>query len=148
MSNDAIDYINRDIVNVKKEVEILSKLVRDGNGRPSLILQVETLSNKVEQIETSLQNGIDELKTSIQDYHIENAEKGKMTLSFKTAIVVAVIGSFTSLMLNYQSTQRPPTVPVDTYVAAQNMLNKKLDVLLAHQAEQAAAEAAPHYPTK
>ena len=30
--NTAIDYINRDIVNVKTELQTLSKLIRDGNG--------------------------------------------------------------------------------------------------------------------
>ena len=38
--NTAIDYINRDIVNVKTELQTLSKLIRDGNGQPSIMQQV------------------------------------------------------------------------------------------------------------
>ena len=30
--NTAIDYLNRDIVNIKNELQTLNKLVRDGNG--------------------------------------------------------------------------------------------------------------------
>ena len=45
--NTAIDYINRDIVNIKTELQGLSKLIRDGNGQPSLMQQVATLSSEI-----------------------------------------------------------------------------------------------------
>jgi hypothetical protein len=129
----AAEYINRDIEGIKKDLALLNKLVVHGNGQPSLILQVSDISTRVEQVEVSLATGIADLKDSIKDYHLENAEKGKMSLSFKTAIVVALIGSLTSLALNYQSANRPPTVNVDDYVVAQQTLNRKLDKLLAHE---------------
>ena len=49
--NTAIDYINRDIVNIKTELQGLSKLIRDGNGQPSLMQQVATLSSEIIHLE-------------------------------------------------------------------------------------------------
>ncbi len=61
MANDAIDYINRDIVNVKEELRTISKLVRDGNGQPSLMQQVTMLQSDIGRIEVELKLIIDQL---------------------------------------------------------------------------------------
>ena len=56
--NTAIDYVNRDIVSVKKDIEVLSKLIRDGNGTPSLIQQVTTLNIEMSVMQDDLRKGM------------------------------------------------------------------------------------------
>jgi len=51
MANDAIDYINRDIVNVKEELRTISKLVRDAKAQPSLMKQVNMFKSDIGRIE-------------------------------------------------------------------------------------------------
>ena len=52
--NTAIDYLNREIVNIKHDIEGLSKLIRDGNGSPSLIQQVTTLNIEMRNVQEEL----------------------------------------------------------------------------------------------
>ena len=52
--NTAIDYINRDIVNVKTELQTLSKLIRDGNGQPSIMQQVATMNLEMSLLKDEL----------------------------------------------------------------------------------------------
>lgn len=103
MANEAIDYINRDIVNVKKELETLNKLVRDGNGQPSLIQQVTVLTNKIEHVETNLQHELCAVKDGLESLKTEYLNRSKLSWQFKTAVLVALITSLTSIFINYQN---------------------------------------------
>lgn len=101
--NTAIDYLNRDIVNVKNEVTNLSKIVRDGNGQPSLVQQVVTLSNELKHLNEDLREEIKQLKEATHTCREISSEKDKISWQFKTAIFVAVISSFTSIILQLLS---------------------------------------------
>ena len=61
--NTAIDYINRDIVNIKNELQSLSKLIRDGNGQPSLMQQTATLSNELAHFELEFSKELENLRS-------------------------------------------------------------------------------------
>lgn len=98
--NTAIDYINKDIGNIKNELQTLNKLVRDGNGQPSLIQQVATISTNISHIETSLKESIHELKEAINLHYQYSVEKNKTSWQFKSAIWVALITSIASVMIN------------------------------------------------
>lgn len=128
-SNDAIDYINRDIVNVKNELQVLSKLVRDGNGQPSLIQQVNTISNRLDNVEMNLTKGISELKTSIEAHQKTIAEKSAVSWQLKVAILVACISSATSIYINWQDRTDHT---LDNKASIQS-LEKKLDTLIKGQ---------------
>lgn len=104
MANDAIDYINRDIVNVKEELRTISKLVRDGNGQPSLMQQVTMLQGDINRIEIDLKEQILNLQTSVENFRTKEKERNSLAWQFKTAIAVALISSFTSIYLHYTST--------------------------------------------
>ena len=101
MSNDAIDYINRDIVNVKEDLRTISKLVRDGNGQPSLIQQVTILQSDIGRIEIELKEQILNLQSSVDSFRAKEKERNTLNWQFKTAIGVALITSFTSVFLQY-----------------------------------------------
>lgn len=101
--NTAIDYLNRDIVNVKNEVANLSKIVRDGNGQPSLIQQVITVSNELKHLNEDLREEIKQLKETTHSCKQLSSEKDKLSWQFKTAIFVALISSFTSVILQILS---------------------------------------------
>lgn len=123
MGNEAIDYINRDIVNVKAELHTISKLVRDGNGQPSLIAQVTTLNSDMERLSSefkvelrNLQESVDGLKNSIN-------EKNALSWQFKTALILALITSFTSIFINYSSNKTEE----HTLIQAIEELNRKID---------------------
>lgn len=132
MPNDAIDYINRDIVNVKKELEVLNKLVRDGNGQPSLIQQVTTLSNRVQNVEVDLQHEMCELKDTVESFRQEILHRSKLSWQFKTAVLVALITSLTSIFINYQNNSaQSNTNQVEQ--AAIVELNAKLDKILSQK---------------
>jgi len=104
MANDAIDYINRDIVNVKEDLRTISKLVRDGNGQPSLMQQVTMLQSDIGRIEVELKEHILNLQTSVDGFRQKEKERNTLTWQFKTAIAVALISSFTSIYLHYMRT--------------------------------------------
>ena len=98
--NTVVDYINKDIVNIKNELQTLNKLVRDGNGQPSLMQQVTTISTNLNHIEASLKESIHELKEAINLHHQFSIEKNKTSWQFKSAIWVALITSIASVMIN------------------------------------------------
>ena len=97
--NTAIDYINRDIVSIKNEVQNLSKLLRDGNGQPSIMQQVTTLSNDLVHLEGELKKDIYELRENITHCRHASSEKDKLSWQFKTAVLVALISSITSVLI-------------------------------------------------
>lgn len=109
MANDIIDYINRDIVNVKEELRTISKLVRDGNGQPSLMQQVTMLQGDINRIEIDLKEQILNLQTSVESFRSKEKERNSLAWQFKTAIAVALISSFTSIYLHYTSTNASDT---------------------------------------
>jgi hypothetical protein len=109
MANEAIDYINRDIVNVKEDIRTLSKLVRDGNGQPSLMQQVTMLQSDIGRIEVELKEQILNLQTSVDSFRQKEKERNTLTWQFKTAIAVALISSFTSIYLHYMRTDATST---------------------------------------
>lgn len=93
--NTAIDYINRDIVNVKTELQTLSKLIRDGNGQPSIMQQVATMNIEMSLLKTELHD----LKESIDCYVQGNAQRDVISWQFKAAVYVALISSVTTLIM-------------------------------------------------
>lgn len=99
--NSAIDYINRDIVNVKNELHTLSKLVRDGNGQPSLIQQVAGLNSKVEGIEHTLTQELDSLHAKVAACKALHSGKEEMPWQYRSAIIVALITSLTSIIIHF-----------------------------------------------
>lgn len=105
MANEAIDYINRDIVNVKEDLRTISKLVRDGNGQPSLMQQVTTLQGDINRIEIDLKEQILNLQSSVDNFRAKEKERNTLAWQFKTAIAVALISSFTSIYLHYMRTE-------------------------------------------
>jgi hypothetical protein len=98
--NTAIDYINRDIVNIKNELQILNKVVRDGNGQPSLVQQVASIRSDLNHFEANLNESIDDLKNAVSNYHKESLEKETIAWQFKGAIYVALISSVTSIIIS------------------------------------------------
>lgn len=110
--NTAIDYINRDIVNVKEELQTLSKIVRDGNGHPSLMTQVATIQTDINHLKTEMENRlqeqrdliathIEELHSSFHNCQARHQEKAKLHWHMQTAIWVALIGSLTDLLVHF-----------------------------------------------
>jgi len=110
--NTAIDYINRDIVNVKEDLQVLSKIVRDGNGHPSLMQQVATLQNDINHLKTEMESRLqeqrdlisthfDDLHNAFNDCSLRHNDKLKLHWHFQTAIWVALIGSITSIILHF-----------------------------------------------
>lgn len=93
--NTAIDYINRDIVNVKTELQTLSKLIRDGNGQPSIMQQVATMNLEMSLLKDELHN----LKESIDCYTKFNENKETISWQFRAAVYVALISSVTTLIM-------------------------------------------------
>lgn len=109
MGNDAIDYINRDIVNVKEELRTISKLVRDGNGQPSLIQQVTILQSDISRIEVELKEQIANLQEGINALNSKDKERSSLVWQFKTAIAVALITGFTSIFIHYNNNNNHET---------------------------------------
>lgn len=110
--NTIIDYINRDIVNVKEDVHTLSKIVRDGNGHPSLMQQVATLNNDIEHLRAEIDGRFNETRDLLEVHYEElhnsvskctarHNEEKKMDWQFKTAVWVSLIGSITSLLMHF-----------------------------------------------
>ena len=97
--NTAIDYLNRDIVNIKTELQNLSKLIRDGNGQPSLMQQTATLSNELAHFELEFTKELENLRISINDCRASHSEKDKMSWQFKTAVWGALITSLTGVII-------------------------------------------------
>ena len=110
--NTIIDYINRDIVNVKEDVQTLSKIVRDGNGHPSLMQQVATLNSDIEHLRAEIDGRFNETRDLLEVHYEElhnsvskctarHNEEKKMDWQFKTAVWVSLIGSITSLLMHF-----------------------------------------------
>lgn len=110
--NTAIDYINRDIVNVKTEVTNLSKIIRDGNGHPSLMQQVATLNNDVAHLTAEIDGRFSETRDLMEVYHKEmytaiskcdakHAKQQGLHWHMQTAIWVALISSVTDLLIHF-----------------------------------------------
>ena len=104
--NTAIDYLNREIVNIKHDIEGLSKLIRDGNGSPSLIQQVTTLNIEMRNVQEELKKELSELKDMVKSSRQTNAESERNSWQFKTSIAVVVISSLTSVYLSMQNGDR------------------------------------------
>ena len=104
--NTAIDYINREIINIKHDIEVLSKLIRDGNGSPSLIQQVAILNIEMRNVQEELKKELSELKDMVKSNRQINVEREKNSWQFKTAIAVVLLSSLTSIYLNMQNGDR------------------------------------------
>jgi len=125
MANDAIDYINRDIVGVKNELHTLNKLVRDGNGQPSLIQQVTHLNNKVSNLELTIHEELADIKSCI-------LEKERVTWHFKTAVIVAIITAVTSIYINMVNSTNTNNYENHNSVEIKT-LNDKIDKIINQQ---------------
>ena len=123
MGNEAIDYINRDIVNVKNELQTISKLVRDGNGQPSLIAQVTSLNSDMERLNSEFKTELKNLQESVDGIKKSIDEKNTLSWQFKTALILALITSFTSIFINYSTNKADE----HTFVQAIEELNRKID---------------------
>lgn len=123
MGNEAIDYINRDIVNVKNELQTISKLVRDGNGQPSLIAQVTSLNSDMERLSSEFKTELKNLQESVDGIKKSIDEKNTLSWQFKTALILALITSFTSIFINYSTNKADE----HTLVQAIEELNRKID---------------------
>lgn len=123
MGNEAIDYINRDIVNVKNELQTISKLVRDGNGQPSLIAQVTSLNSDMERLSSEFRTELKNLQESINGVKKSIDEKNTLSWQFKTALILALITSFTSIFINYSTNKADE----HSLVQAIEELNRKID---------------------
>jgi hypothetical protein len=110
--NTAIDYINRDIVNVKTEITNLSKIIRDGNGHPSIMQQVSTLNNDVVHLKAEMDGRFNETRDLMEVYHKEmytaiskcdtkHAKQQGLHWHMQTAIWVALISSVTDLLIHF-----------------------------------------------
>jgi gamma-glutamyl:cysteine ligase YbdK (ATP-grasp superfamily) len=110
--NTPIDYINRDIVNVKEDIQVLSKIVRDGNGHPSLMQEVATINNDIEHLRAEMDGRFNETRDLVQLQHAElhdlinrcntkNSERQKLHWHTQTAIWVALIGSVTDILIHF-----------------------------------------------
>jgi len=110
--NIAIDYINRDIVNVKEDLANISKIVRDGNGHPSLMQQVATLNNDVTHLRAEVDSRFNETRDLMEVYHNEmysainkcdakHAKQQGLHWHMQTAIWVALISSVTDLLIHF-----------------------------------------------
>jgi hypothetical protein len=124
MANDAIDYINRDIVNVKEELRTISKLVRDGNGQPSLMQQVTMLQNEINHLEVELKEQLINLQARVDACQAKDKERNSLNWQFKTAIGVALITSFTSIYLHYMDNK-----PSNNTEKLLNQIVEKIDNL-------------------
>ena len=99
-SNTAISYINKDIVNVKLELQTLNKLVRDGNGQPSLLQQVSKISSDLTHLEISLKEELSTIKDAMKNHHEYAVERNKTSWQFKSAVWVALITSMASVLIH------------------------------------------------
>ena len=110
--NTAIDYINRDIVNVKEDLANISKIVRDGNGHPSLMQQVATLNNDLTHLRTEMDSRFNETRDLMEVYHNEmysainkcdakHQKQQGLHWHMQTAIWVALISSVTDLLIHF-----------------------------------------------
>jgi len=110
--NTAIDYINRDIVNVKEDLANISKIVRDGNGHPSLMQQVATLNNDIIHLRAEMDSRFNETRDLMEVYHNEiytavnkcdakHQKQQGLHWHMQTAIWVALISSVTSLLIHF-----------------------------------------------
>ena len=110
--NIAIDYINRDIVNVKEDLANISKIVRDGNGHPSLMQQVATLNNDVTHLRAEVDSRFNETRDLMEVYYNEmysainkcdakHAKQQGLHWHMQTAIWVALISSVTDLLIHF-----------------------------------------------
>jgi len=99
--NTAIDYLNRDIVNIKTDIAMLNKLVRDGNGQPSLLQQVATVRTEISHFEAEMREAVHDIKQSMENHHKETLEQNKMSWQFKASLAVAIITSLTSILIHF-----------------------------------------------
>jgi len=95
--NVEFNVLDRDIQHLKEELQVLSKLLRDGNGQPSIMQQISILNTEI----TGLRNDLFELKESLHYWKDSQDNKESMSWQFKTAIFVALISSVTSLIINF-----------------------------------------------
>ena len=99
--NTAIDYLNRDIVNIKTELQILNKVVKDGNGQPSLIQQVTALTINLNHLQHEMAVAIDDLKQTMCEHHKVATKNNSMNWQFKTAVWDAFISSMSTLIMHF-----------------------------------------------
>jgi hypothetical protein len=93
----SFEVLDRDITHLKNELQVLSKLLRDGNGQPSIMQQISSINTEM----VGLRNDLYELRDSIQYWRDSEANKESMSWQFKTAILVALMSSVTSLIINF-----------------------------------------------
>lgn len=96
-SDPSFEILDRDIYHLKSELQVLSKLLRDGNGQPSIMQQISSINTEI----IGIRNDLCELKDSIQFWRESESNKESMSWQFKTAIFVALISSVTSLIINF-----------------------------------------------
>jgi hypothetical protein len=99
--NTAIDYLNRDIVNIKNELQTLNKLVRDGNGQPSLIQQVTAITTNLQHFQHEVCTQIEDLKTTMSHQHTVAIDRSKSSWQHRTAVWVALISAIASIIMHF-----------------------------------------------
>jgi len=99
--NTAIDYLNRDIVNIKTDIAVLNKIVRDGNGQPSLLQQVATMRSEISHFEAEMREAVHDIKQTMDNHHRVTLDNNKMSWQFKASLAVAVITSLTSILIHF-----------------------------------------------
>jgi phosphomannomutase len=88
------------------------------------MLQVSTLQGNIGLLEATVREEISQLAGSINSLKREAEEKNKLTFQLKTAIIVALISSATSIFIHFYSKS-----DVKDNVAQQQII-EKLDTLI------------------
>ena len=88
-------------LNIKTELQILNKVVKDGNGQPSLIQQVTALTINLNHLQHEMAVAIDDLKQTMCEHHKVATKNNSMNWQFKTAVWVAFISSMSTLIMHF-----------------------------------------------
>lgn len=105
ISEAKIGKLESSVGSVEKDVNHIIKIVRDGNGRPPLVIEIELLKDRQEKLLEKmyeLNSKHDELIEKISDDRREEAEKSNWFIQNAIA-VIALLGSLASAIFSFFS---------------------------------------------
>lgn len=99
--NTTVALIQRDLLELKNQVTASNKILREGNGQPSLLTRAALTEEALKNSTASIQ----ELKKTLEARELES-EKGKWQLI--TSIVAAMLGLISAAIAAYIGLHKGP----------------------------------------
>lgn len=94
----ALAAFSNELKNLREDADSLSKIIRDGNGQPSLVTQVSLLDNDIDNLKKENEWMAERLKDIDSSNKLEKRENRGQNLKFYGSLIPALLALIAAIL--------------------------------------------------